>query len=289
MNINDSYGPNSELLRTFSTVAELGNVTLAAKALAKTQSAISVKIRQLEEQLSVSLFNRLARGVELTQEGHRLLPIAKKALVEIDRAGDLFKDKLVGQIRVGIPDDYNESILEEILAEFCVQHREVEVFIQSGCTSGYPDAIDKGNLDLAIYSGAPGKNRNAFYTEPTVWVASQDFVLDEQNAIPLAIFDRQCRWRSVPTDAIDKTGKEWRIAYLTVNFSSYKAAIRSGLAIGIMAKSTVEDTFRILQVKDGLPGLPQTSRCFLRSKTASPDITDAMQTAILNAVKLARP
>ena len=252
----DRSGPNSELLKTFCAVAELGNVTQAATVLAKTQSAISVKIRQLEEQLSVSLFNRLARGVELTDEGYRLLPVAKRVLVEINRAGELFTRRLVGRIRVGIPDDYNETILEQALAQFCSRHSEVEVFVQSGCTAGYRDAIDKGELDLAIYSGLPGQVKDAFHTEPTVWVASHEFAIDNNDPLPVAIFDRHCRWRSVPTDTLDKASLNWRIAYLTENFSSYKAAIRSGLAIGIMAKSSVEDSFRVLGITEGLPFCP---------------------------------
>ena len=62
MNKINRYGLNSELLRTFCAVAELGNITHAADALARTQSAISVKIRKLEEQLSVSLFRANGKG-----------------------------------------------------------------------------------------------------------------------------------------------------------------------------------------------------------------------------------
>ena len=57
--------------------------------------------------------------------------------------------------------------------------------------------------------------------------------MEEHDPVPLAIFDRNCRWRSIPTDTLDKANLNWRIAYLTENFASYKAAIRSGLAVGL--------------------------------------------------------
>jgi len=284
MNLYDRSGPNSELLRTFCAVAEQGNVTQAASVLSRTQSAVSVKIHKLENQLSVSLFNRLSRGVELTEEGKRLLPIAKKVVLEIDRMGNLFSTQLTGRIRVGIPDDYNETILEQVLAEFCRRHPELEVFIQSGCTASYPEAIDRGELDLAIYSGKPGKDKQAFFTEKTVWVAGHDFILSENVSIPLAIFDRNCRWKSVPTDRLDEQGTEWRIAYVTENYTSFKAAIRAGLAIGILPKSAVDDSVRILDKKVNLPVLPETSRSFLNSKNAASDTIQAMKAAILNAL-----
>ncbi|MEM7562117.1 MAG: LysR substrate-binding domain-containing protein [Pseudomonadota bacterium] len=280
----DRSGPASDLLHTFCVVAELGNVTQAADALSKTQSAVSVKIRNLEEQLSVSLFKRMARGVQLTDAGNRLLPVAKKAMLEIDRIGELFSNHLTGQIRVGIPDDYNETILEQALARFCARHKQVEVFIRSGCTASYPEAIDKGELDLAIYSGMPGKSTDAFSNEPTVWVASNDFVLSEYDPIPLAIFDRDCRWRNVPTDTLDAAQKHWRISYVTENMASYKAAIRAGLAIGMMAKSTVESSFQILDEKQGLPLLPETSRRFLKNRSNQSEIVDEMESAILDSL-----
>ncbi len=265
-------------------VAEQGNVTQAAAVLSRTQSAVSVKIRQLEMQLSVSLFNRLSRGVELTEEGERLLPIAKKVLLEIDRVGSLFSTRLTGRMRVGIPDDFNDTILEQVLAEFCRRHRELEVTIQSGCTANYPEAIDRGELDLAIYSGKPGKDKQAFFTEKTVWVAGHDFLVSENSTMPLAIFDRDCQWRSVPTDKLNEQGTEWRVTYVTENYSSFKAAIRSGLAIGILPKSAVDTSIRIIEDRAKLPNLPATSRSFLSSKCAAPDTIQAMKSAILNAL-----
>jgi len=284
MNKINELGPGSELLRTFCTVAECGNVTQAASVLSRTQSAISVQLGKLESQLSVPLFDRLARGVSLTDEGRKLLPVAKKALFEIDRAGALFLSPLEGQIRVGIPDDYNETILESALAQFCKRHGHVEVFVRSGCTASFPDAIRKNELDLAIYTAGPIASHEAFYSEPTVWVAGSDFHVPEQEPLPLAIFDRHCWWRDIPVNALDKVNREWRIAYLSENFSSVKAAIRAGLAIGILAKSAVEESMRILTRDDGFPALPESSLQLLKNKKAASDIVVEMESAILNAV-----
>ncbi|MEM8647163.1 MAG: LysR family transcriptional regulator [Pseudomonadota bacterium] len=83
-------------LRTFLTVVDSGNVTHAASILGRTQSTISVQIKQLEETLDARLFQRQARGVVLTEQGRKLLPAARRAMEEIQRVGDLFADPLRG-------------------------------------------------------------------------------------------------------------------------------------------------------------------------------------------------
>ena len=89
MNLNDDTKLNSDLLRSFLAVAETGNVTRAASVLGRTQSAISVQIRKLEQTLSTRLFERQARGMALTEDGRTLLPAARTALAELGRIGDL--------------------------------------------------------------------------------------------------------------------------------------------------------------------------------------------------------
>lgn len=281
----DRSGPSSELLRTFCTVADIGNVTQAAAALARTQSAISVQLQRLEAELSVVLFERLARGVVLTEDGKKLLPVARKALKEIQRAGDLFASPLKGRIRVGIPDDYNETILERALAQFCSRHNAVEVFVRSNCTAGFPDAVNKGELDLAIYSAGPISLEDAFFSEPTVWAASAGLSLDEDTPVPLAVFDRHCWWRDLGANALDKTGRSWRVAYLSENFSSIKSSIRAGLAVGTLSRGAVEDSMQILDERQGFPKLPPTSLMLLKSPNTASEIVQEMESAILAAIE----
>lgn len=285
MNKYDISGPSSELLKTFVTVARVGNVTQAADLLHKTQSAISVQIRKLEEQLAVELFLRHARGVQLSEEGRRLLPAAKKVLAEVERIGALFAQPLTGRVRVGIPDDYNETILEAALAQFGQKHQQVEVFVQSGCTAGYPEAIDNNQLDLAVCSAGPIPEKEAFFAEPSCWVSARDYRVSFDQPIPLAIFDRSCWWRDMATSELDQNQIRWRTAYLSANFSSIKAAIRTGLAVGVLAKSAVEDSMRVLTKKDGFPVLPETRLKLLKNATSTNDLVAAMGHAIHQAIR----
>ena len=284
MRLTDGRLINSDLLRSFLAVAEAENVTRAASVIGRTQSAISLQIQKLEGVLSVQLFERGSRGVVLTDEGKRLLPAARKALVEIDRVGALFSDPLAGRVRVGIPDDYNETILENALAQFSARHSDVEVFVRSGCTAGFPEAIKRKELDLAIYSAGSIEPGKAFFSEPTVWAAGADFSLDEDAPVPLALFDRDCWWRDAATDALDRVGRSWRIAYLSENYVSVKAAITAGLAIGFLARSAVQDSMQILGKEEGFPLLPASSLALLKGRGPSTRVVLAMEKALRAAI-----
>lgn len=283
MNQTERYQLSSELLRTFLTVAESGNVTRAAALLGRTQSAISVQIRKLEEALSTRLFERQARGMVLTEDGRALVPSARRAITEIHRICTQFARPLRGRIRVGIPDDYDEMILERVLADFGRRHPEVEIYARSGCTAGFPNAVAAGDLDVAVSSGADIRPEDAFHSEPTIWAAGTDFALPPDAAVPLACLDRQCWWRDIPTDALDGISRPWKRAYVSASFASIKAAIRAGLAVGILPFGAVDRSMRVLGANDGFPALPPTRRTLLCGKTAPASLTEAMVEAIRGA------
>lgn len=275
---------NSDLLRSFLAVAEAGNVTHAAAVIGRTQSAVSLQIQKLESAFSVRLFERGARGVVLTEEGKRLLPAARKALAEIERIGSLFSDPLAGRIRVGIPDDYNETILEKALARFAARYGEVEVFVRSGCTAGFAGALKRRELDLAVVSAGPIDPQEAFFSEPTVWAAGAETLLDETAPVPLALFDRDCWWKDVPTNALERAGRSWRLAYLSESYASVKAAIAAGLAVGILARSALEDSMRVLGADEGFPPLPASSLTLLKGPNGDSRVVQAMEKALREAV-----
>jgi len=79
---------DSDLLRHFLAVAKTGSVTRAAEVVGRTQSAVSMQIRRLEEVLGGAVFERLPRGVALTQMGRELLPYAERIHALLREAGE---------------------------------------------------------------------------------------------------------------------------------------------------------------------------------------------------------
>ncbi len=288
MNKIERLVPSSELLKTFLVVVECENVTHAAAMLGRTQSAVSVQIRKLEDTLCVRLFERQARGMILTEDGRKLLPAASRALSEMQRVGALFAGSLRGRIRVGIPDDYNDTILERVLVDFANTHPDVEIFARSGCTSRFADAVRNNDLDVAVCSGSTAIDGDVFSSEPTVWAGGDAFSLAGDEPVPLAILDRTCWWRDMPADALDRAGRTWKIAYLSESFGSVRAAIRSGLAVGALPESNLEAGMKVLSAADGFPPLEPSQRTILVNPKAPAPLVSAMADAIRKAALHAR-
>ncbi|MEO0569219.1 MAG: LysR family transcriptional regulator, partial [Pseudomonadota bacterium] len=110
MNKYERQPLNPDLLRSFVAIAECGNLTVAAAQLYRTQSAISVQLRKLEEELGVSLFQRSNKGMVLSEAGEKLLPKARNILAELAATSALFSEPLSGRLRIGVPDDLEGSV-----------------------------------------------------------------------------------------------------------------------------------------------------------------------------------
>ena len=277
---------NSHLLRTFIAIADCQNITRAAQSLGRTQSAISVQARSLEQALEVSLFVRQSTGMTLTSEGEKLLPAARNIVAELASIGTMFEDPLKGSIRVGIPDDYADSVLESVLFEFSRRHPKVEVSARFGCTSLFPGAIKKNKLDVAVVSGTHVTAKNRIESDANVWVASESSNCNTQDTIPLAILDRNCGWRDFAPDALTSAGRQWRIAYASESFAGVKAAIRSGLAVGILPRSSKDPSMVELGKNEGFPALPPSQRGIIVSTTAPEMIAENMVDAIKTATRV---
>ena len=155
MNKIDRNPLNSDLLRSFLLIAETGNLTHAANRLGRTQSAVSVQLRNLEDSLGVALFDRSVKGMQLTNAGERLLPKAEAAVAQLQDMQVLFEKPLTGRLRIGIPDDYETHILAEALTRFSKRHPGVDVSALSGCTAPYPKAVRSEEHTSELQSPVP--------------------------------------------------------------------------------------------------------------------------------------
>ncbi|MCZ6709879.1 MAG: LysR substrate-binding domain-containing protein [Gammaproteobacteria bacterium] len=294
--MNKIYGSSipldSDLLRTFLAVARHRNVTHAAEAVHRTQSAVSVQIKRLEERLGTRLFRREARGVSLTDAGERLQRAADRIVRDLDQTASEFKrDPIGGTVRVGIPDDYGSDVLAGILREFAARHPLVEVSVRCEFGTKFHTAIERDDLDLAICTDECSPiGASTFFEEQTVWVCARGLHISEDQPVPLALFDRTCWWRDVAINALQQTGRAYRIAYSSESVSGVKAALSAGLAVGVLARSTIDPSMRVLGNQDGFPDLPKTGLSLFENAQAPSAAVSAMADAIRRGFsKIASP
>ncbi|MGB3246687.1 MAG: LysR family transcriptional regulator, partial [Sulfitobacter sp.] len=185
---------DSDLLRTFVAVAEAGSVTDGAVRIYRSQSATSLQIKRLEAILGQPVFERHGRGVTLSDTGRRLLPVAQDVTARLDAVlRDISQDAVTGKLRLGVPDDHGRAKLAGIIAAFTRHHPKVELDVTCALSTCFPDALDKGLLDLAIYEvERPSQHEEVLFEDPTCWMSSvyRDFSDDE--SLPVALFDHAC-------------------------------------------------------------------------------------------------
>jgi molybdenum-dependent DNA-binding transcriptional regulator ModE len=110
---------DTDQLRSFLAIVDTGSFTRAAERVNKTQSAVSMHVRRLEEQLGCALFVKQGRGAKLTSEGEQLIDYARRIMqAEAGAMAALSRKGLKGAVRLGIPDDYAEAFLADILTRF---------------------------------------------------------------------------------------------------------------------------------------------------------------------------
>ncbi|MBV9272826.1 MAG: LysR family transcriptional regulator [Verrucomicrobia bacterium] len=142
-------------LNIFATIARYGSITKAAERLNTVQSNVTTRLRLLEEDLGVSLFQRHHHGVSLTRFGRDLLPFAHQvdALMQKARQTVSGNQKVPGQLRLGSLETTAAARLPSLLRAFVPQHRAVDLAIETGTTRGLIQAVLEYHLDGAFVAG----------------------------------------------------------------------------------------------------------------------------------------
>src|SRR5690349_3814282 len=145
-------------LRTFIAISETGSFTKAAEVVNKTQSAVSMQMKRLEERLERSIFSRDGRASKLTEDGQRLLDYARRIVkLNVETLAAFSDAELSGRVRLGVPDDYADRYLPEIMARFSRGYPAVELTVSCQPSADLMTLIDDNQLDLAIVTNCDRK------------------------------------------------------------------------------------------------------------------------------------
>jgi DNA-binding transcriptional LysR family regulator len=278
---------DSDLLRTFIAIADTGSFTRGADRLFRSQSAVSLQIKRLETTLGKPVFERRARGIVLTPIGEKLRPVAQRIVNLLDiTIGELRGEALAGSIRIGIPDEYGETVLPSVIASFVREHPQVELGVRCGFSASFPEALAQNELDLAVYSAElPDANSLLLRKEKTCWVRAANHQAHEQDPLPVALFDRECWWRDRALEALEISGRRYRVVYTSESVMGVMAAISAGVAVGLVSESVVNAGMKILTRADGLPSIPSSALVISRRAGVDSQIADAMTEAIVAAFR----
>ncbi len=246
---------DTDLLRSFLAIVDTGNFTRAADLVGRTQSAVSMQMKRLEETLGKPLFVRDGRQMQLSGDGEKLVGYARRMIALNDTALAQFSQpELSGRVSLGIPDDYVARFLPSVLAEFSGQHPQVELEVRTEPSVVLDASLANGELDLALLSCAAVPDfGEIIHREPMVWVTSAHHVVEEQAPLPLATTEPYCQMRRNALMALDTYDIAYRIAYIGRSYLSLQSFVLAGLAVSHIGESAVVPGMKVL---DGAVGFP---------------------------------
>ncbi|WP_415868330.1 LysR substrate-binding domain-containing protein [Burkholderia ubonensis] len=306
--------PNFDIAALRSLVAgmDLGSFAKAADRVARSSSAVSAQIRKLEEQAGTPLFVKSGRGLALTDAGDAMLRYARRMIELNDEAAAAVRGvSLDGWVRIGLQEDFGEAILPGVLGRFARAHPKVRIEARVAHNAELLERLDANQLDLALVWGDPasaafvartGIDSEEIARVPMRWIgaagsgaagsatagdgdAGEPSVRLPDEPLPLVVFDRPCRFFGAATDALDRVGVPWRVAFTTPSLAGLWAAASAGLGLTVRSHYGLPASVRLLDAAPlGLPELPSVPLMLLRRASSATPTVDRLARIMTQAV-----
>ncbi len=276
---------DTDVLRTFVAIAEHGGFTKAGEQVNRTQSAVSMQMKRLEEDVvQRQLFERDGRQMRLTAEGQVLLGYARRILkLQSEVFNTLREPHMVGLVRIGVPDDYVMRFMPGILSRFAQFYPLIQ--LEVNCESS-TQLLQRQDLDLTIVTRKPGSELGQLLRqERLVWAEAQNATIHEQNPLPLAMDGMDCFCTQWACNALDARGRDYRLAYACPSLSTIMAVVNAGLAMTAQLESLIPQDWRILGETEGMPQLPLLNIMLIRNLNKPSPITECLAEHIVEGFK----
>lgn len=268
----------TNLLRSFVAIVDTGSMLSAADKVFVTQSALSLQIKRLEELLQLPLFNRDGRRLSLTTGGDVMLGYARRVLQLHDEAVNAVTvGHFSGPARIGMVQDFAETLLSGLLAQFAQLHPDAHIYSRVAGTAELLDQLERGQLDIVL-GFAGGNDAHAVNRAPMGWYGKPDMASAPE--VRLAVLEAPCRFREAAIRALEDAGRPYRITVETPNLTTLRAAVDAGL--GITCRTRLFSTEEPLATAD-LPDLPNVA-CIMRTGSALDGPTDHLARLVRETV-----
>lgn len=258
-------------LRTFVTVVDLAGYAKAGDKLGRSQPAISLQIKRLEEQLSTKLFTKQGQRRLVNFEGRKLYDVAQQMLILNDSLFEQFQPfALKGRLRLGIPSEFATTLLPSIIGEFGHLYPEVSLEVTSALSKNLLSKENDNQFDLimALIDPQTPVNGQLLLHDDLVWVGDKS-VPNKQGHISLVLAPEGCVYRTRVIHTLKQQTQQWRISYTNADLSGITAAIKQGLGISALAKSSVPEQLDIIRPTH-LPALGKIKICLITGNTQHP-------------------
>ncbi|RXR23700.1 LysR family transcriptional regulator [Sphingobium fluviale] len=273
----------TELLRSFVAIVESGSMQRATERVFVTQSALSLQMKRLEDMLQTPLFYRDGRKLALTPAGEELLGYARNILATNDQAViALNGEALAGAVRVGLIQDFAETLLGDILSCFVKGNPDTQLHVRVGGTTELTELMESDRLDMVLGIGAQD-DPAAICNAPTYWLGNKDLL--DVKVLPLALMQSPCRFRDAALASLEACGRPYRIFMETASLSALRVAVESNIAI--TSRTELFSTRRVETEPTELPQLSGVSYLLKIRPDVHPVVSrfaEIVRSAVLNLI-----
>lgn len=257
-----------DVMRTFVTIAEVGSFQKAGDLLGRTQPAISLQMKKLEQMVERSLFEKRGQSYQLNNDGKWLLIQAKAMLAINDDVFRQFgKQRLQGKLRLGIPNEFASTLLPSIIGEFSQRYPDVTLEVTSALSRELlaDKNADMFDLILALIPSEQEQQGEIVLNDELVWVGDANHRIADKS-IQLVVAPNGCVYRSRIIEKLKRQTHTWKITFTNADLYGLVAAIQQGLGITALAKSSLPSALSI--IKDPrLPALGRINICLINQDT----------------------
>lgn len=265
-------------LRSFVVVAESGSVTQAAFQLGRTQPAITMQLQKLEDLVGKQLFVPESRRTQLTEDGEVVMHYAKSLLrMHDEMMMRLASAPIEGHVILGTPDLYAAYLLPPVLARFRQAFPRIQVELRCSLSTPLLSLVRQGEVDIALVTRMKGfTGGQVVHQEQLIWVVSEQYDVHLNDPVPLALLPPGNIFRDHAIDALEKSGRRWKVICTSESMGGLQAAVFSGMAVAVVARSALVPGMRQIGPQDYFPELPPVDLLLYRAPSRSDDATKAL-------------
>lgn len=275
-------------LECFVAVADTGSFTKAGIRMKRTQSAMTQQISNLEKHLQTRLIDR-GKKLCLTQDGDVFLPYALRMLAIHHEIMDRFKHpELDGEVRVGIPEDFADRFLADVLADFSRIHPRIFLNVQCGLSLNLYEQFKNKMLDLVLVKMTSPEDFSfgvEIWAEPLVWVGKEGMIYKQNSgtAFPLVLAPEPCVYRSRAIAALEQNGIRSRIVYSSPSYAGIIAAVRANMGVTVLPITMIPE--KLIRIDGLLPSLPDIHVSLIRQNSKDSPAIDSLIEFLLRKIK----
>lgn len=239
-----------ESLRTLAAVFDQGSMTAAAAQLDLSQSAVSWKIKRLEERVGRDLLVREGRTLSPTRDGRELLDYARTIIDAHDEAvARLSSTTLEGKVRLGSTEEASAKCTGEVCGRFSRIHPNATLDFHVDRSSRLEAMIRANQLDVAVIQLLPHQVRSGdsvLWHDELRWVSSAEWTY-EQGRVPLITFGEDGFYRPIMEAALTDAGVSHRVAYSGPSTAGVVSAVEAGIGVGLLSTRAVPPTSSVIE------------------------------------------